>query len=355
MEPICTKIEQISIVVRDVDVVVQLFAEQYGIGPWLVANFGTKDGDGAFNSNSVEVKDVILHGKYVGDYGAKIGICDIGDFQIELIEPLDDRSLFAEYLQERGVGCQHMAIDNTIPFEEVLGKMAANGFPLSQLSKIDHGKEDCAFTDHMRLLGLDIELHNRPGGFEKPHIQPRLVPAKEGVKPLFDKIDQIACVVENVKETVKLLNDQYGIGPWLMVNFGDCHDGKDFISVEDAVLDGAEIGTYGIHMAACNSLNVQIELLEPTGEDDALGRFLKERGPGLHHISVNHTEDYEATAGRIREAGFTKGQTSLIDGKEVCGYMDHQDLLGIFLEIHQRGEDFELPEVKPEFYPEREG
>lgn len=354
MEPICTKIEQISIVVKDVEAVVRVFAEQYGVGPWLIANFGRVPGDEEFNSNAVEVKDVILRGKYVGDYGAKIGICDIGDFQIELIQPLGDRSLFSGYLKEHGTGCQHMAVDNTIPFEHVLGRMAANGFPLSQLSKIDHEKEDCAFVDHMRLLGLDIELHNRPGGFEKPPIQPQVIQAKEGVKPLFDKVDQIAFVVENVKETVKILNDQYGIGPWLMVNFGDCHDGKDFIAVEDAVIDGVEIGTYGVHMAACNSLNVQIELLEPTGEEDALGRFLKERGPGLHHISVNHPEDYEIVAERIRKAGFAGGQTSHIDHQEICGYTDHRDLLGIYLEIHKRGETFELPKVKPEFYPGNE-
>lgn len=351
MEPIGTKIEQISIVVKDVKAAVRVFAEQYGIGPWLIANFGNRPGDEAFNKNAVEVKDVILRGKYVGDYGAKIGICDIGDFQIELIEPLDNKSLFSGYMREHGVGCQHMALDSALSFEQVLGKMAANGFPLSQLSKIDHGKEDCAFADHMRLLGLDIELHNRPGGFEKPPIQPEIVPAKEGVAPLFDRVEQIAFVVEDVRQTVKLLNDQYGIGPWLMVNFGDCHDGKDFISVENAVIDGVEIGTYGVHMAACNALNVQIELLEPTGEADALGRFLKERGPGLHHISVHHPEAYETVKERICRAGFAGGQTSFIDGQEICGYTDHLELLGIYLEIHKRGENFELPKVKPEFYP----
>ncbi len=354
MEPICTKVEQISIMVENIDETVRVFTDEYGIGPWLIANFGNRPGDNAFNSNSVEVKDVYLHGKYVGDYAAKIAICDIGDFQIELLQPLDEKSLFSEYMNEFGVGCQHIAIDNTIPFEAVLGRMAAGGFPLSQLSKIDHGKEDCAFVDHMRLLGVHIELHNRPGGFEKPPIAPEIRPAKEGVPPLFDKIDQIAFVVEDVRETVKLLTDRYGIGPWLMVNFGDCHDGKEFIPVEDAVVDGREIGTYGVHMAACNSLNVQIELLQPTGEDDVLSRYLKEHGPGLHHISVNHPQDYEITDARIKEAGFTKGQTSFIDNQEICGYTDHMNLLGCYLEIHHRGETFELPKVKPEFYPPQE-
>ena len=351
MEPICNRVDQISIMVKDLDAVVRVFTDEYGIGPWTVANFGGKPGDEAFNGNAVEVKDVYLHGKYVGDYAAKIAICNIGDFQIELLQPLDDKSLFSEYMQELGVGCQHIALDLTVPFETALGRMAANGFPLSQLSKIDREKEDCAFVDHMRLLGVHMELRNRPGGFEAPPITPEIRPAKEGVTPLFHKVRQIAFVVEDVRATVKLLADQYGLGPFLMVNFGDCQDGKEFIPVEDAVVNGKAIGTYGVHMAACDIGDLQIELLQPVGDEDLLAAYLREHGPGLHHICVETTEDYETADARIKGAGFAKGQTAFIDRQELCGYTDHTELLGCYIEIQRRGENFQLPKVTPEFYP----
>src|SRR5579875_100272 len=36
--------------------------------------------------------------------------------------------------------------------------------------------------------------------------------------------------------------------------------------------------------------DARIELLEPTSDDSAVGRFLAKHGPGLHHIAV-HVED----------------------------------------------------------------
>lgn len=351
MEKLFTGIDQVSFVVENVDKVVRLLADHYGIGPWLIANFGKTDSED-FNSNSVLVEDVILEGRYVGYYGARIGVCEIDGFQIELIEPLDTHSLFSKYAKEYGVGAQHISVHRSAPFSEILGIMAANGYPLSQLSLIDR-REDCAFVDHMRTLGLHLEIQQRPENFKMPSIRPEFYPPDRIMKtlPLFDKVEQLAFVVEDLEKTVHLMNDVYGIGPWMLVDFGDCHDGKDFISVEDAVINGRPIGTYGVKMAVCNTLNVQIELLQPTGEEDALGRFLKERGPGLHHISIRHCADYGTTLKRIKSAGFEKGQSSLIDGQEVCSYCDHMDLLGIFLEIHHRSDHFTWPTVKPDVYP----
>jgi methylmalonyl-CoA/ethylmalonyl-CoA epimerase len=46
----------------------------------------------------------------------------------------------------------------------------------------------------------------------------------------------------------------------------------------------------------------RIELLEPTTEDSAVGRFLERRGPGLHHIALE-VHDIEAALARCRAAG----------------------------------------------------
>ncbi|MEX0836970.1 MAG: methylmalonyl-CoA epimerase [Gemmatimonadota bacterium] len=45
-----------------------------------------------------------------------------------------------------------------------------------------------------------------------------------------------------------------------------------------------------------------IELLEPTGPDTTVGRFLAKRGPGLHHIAYR-TPDIEAELERARARG----------------------------------------------------
>jgi methylmalonyl-CoA/ethylmalonyl-CoA epimerase len=47
---------------------------------------------------------------------------------------------------------------------------------------------------------------------------------------------------------------------------------------------------------------LQFELLEPLGEDSFVERFLRTRGPGFHHVTVE-VEDIEAAAAALRRAG----------------------------------------------------
>ena len=45
-----------------------------------------------------------------------------------------------------------------------------------------------------------------------------------------------------------------------------------------------------------------VELLQPLGEDTAVGKFLAKRGPGLHHVAYR-VEDIDATLATLRESG----------------------------------------------------
>ena len=48
--------------------------------------------------------------------------------------------------------------------------------------------------------------------------------------------------------------------------------------------------------------NTQWEVMEPTTDDSFLARFLKERGPGLHHVTFQ-VEDVERAAEILRASG----------------------------------------------------
>jgi methylmalonyl-CoA epimerase len=61
-----------------------------------------------------------------------------------------------------------------------------------------------------------------------------------------------------------------------------------------------------------------IELLEPTGPDSPVGRFLARRGPGLHHVAYR-TKDISAELARVRDAGF-----ELIDAAPRAGAFGHR-------------------------------
>lgn len=47
---------------------------------------------------------------------------------------------------------------------------------------------------------------------------------------------------------------------------------------------------------------LQMEILEPLGEEGFVARFLRERGPGFHHVTVE-VADIEQTAATMRDRG----------------------------------------------------
>ena len=58
----------------------------------------------------------------------------------------------------------------------------------------------------------------------------------------------------------------------------------------------------GVEAAALLVGQGRVELLEPTGEDTPVGRFLARRGPGMHHVALE-TDDVAATVRELSEAG----------------------------------------------------
>lgn len=62
------------------------------------------------------------------------------------------------------------------------------------------------------------------------------------------------------------------------------------------------VGEQGVRTAFLPAGDVRIELLEPTGPDTPVGRFLARRGAGVHHICFL-VEDLEAALRDLAAAG----------------------------------------------------
>ena len=63
-----------------------------------------------------------------------------------------------------------------------------------------------------------------------------------------------------------------------------------------------EIPDQKVRVAFFQIGEVRIELLEPTADDSPIARFLKEKGPGLHHIAYR-VENLPATLVALKVAG----------------------------------------------------
>lgn len=80
----------------------------------------------------------------------------------------------------------------------------------------------------------------------------------------------------------------------------------------------------------------KIELLEATGPDSAIARFIEKKGEGVHHIAFE-VEDIVAEMERLRKAGFTllnETPKQGADNKLVC-FVHPKSANGVLIELCQ--------------------
>ena len=104
----------------------------------------------------------------------------------------------------------------------------------------------------------------------------RLVADRSPVK----KLHHVAVAVESVDQSARFYRDVLGL------------DVAKTLTLENQ----------GLKVALIQAGDTEIELLEPTSEDNTVKRFLERRGPGLHHICFQ-VEDVEAAMRDLGERG----------------------------------------------------
>lgn len=146
-KPVFTKTMQIGIVVRDLDATVRRYAEDYGIGPWQFHEF--KPGD---------VKYWHEHGQPVESF-SRIATAMVGSVQWELIQPLSDTGILAQFLAEKGEGVHHIAVA-TPNFDETLAAETKRGNELALDCELngEFAGIKVAYLNTQRDLGVILEV-----------------------------------------------------------------------------------------------------------------------------------------------------------------------------------------------------
>ena len=78
------------------------------------------------------------------------------------------------------------------------------------------------------------------------------------------------------------------------------------------------VETQGVELVFVGTGDGKLEILEPTGPDTPVGRFLAKRGPGLHHVAYR-VEDIDATLAGLAAEGF-----EFIDERARSGAFGHR-------------------------------
>lgn len=110
-----TETLQIGIAVRDLEEAMHAYWEQYGVGPWSVLEMNP--------SNMTEmVKD-----DEPREYGMRCAVTMVGSVQRELLQPTDDRSIYADFLAEHGEGLHHVLVGTDESFDDTVDGLRRRG------------------------------------------------------------------------------------------------------------------------------------------------------------------------------------------------------------------------------------
>lgn len=97
-----------------------------------------------------------------------------------------------------------------------------------------------------------------------------------------------------------------------------------------------EVPQEGVRVAFIRCGESAIELLEPTGDDSPIARFLAKRGPGIHHLCLA-TDDVHAADAALRGAGFELLRPEPTKGAGGCWvqFVHPRSAGGVLLELSQ--------------------
>ncbi len=151
-EPVFTETTQIGIVVRDLDATLRRYCDDYGIGPWEIHEF-----------NAGNAEDLREDGEPV-ERAWRLAFTMVGQVMWELIEPLDDQSVYARFLAEKGEGVHHIAVA-TPSFHDTVAAQAKRGNTLVLSGTFSGAKVAYLPTD--RDLGVIIEVFSGTPAIER--------------------------------------------------------------------------------------------------------------------------------------------------------------------------------------------
>jgi hypothetical protein len=92
------EVVQIGVVVKELDRSIQVLSDVFGIGPFRIVNWPPAD--------RIDIQR-IYHGQ-PGEFTARMAFTELGPVELELIQPLEGESIWADFLEEHGEGIHHI-------------------------------------------------------------------------------------------------------------------------------------------------------------------------------------------------------------------------------------------------------
>jgi catechol 2,3-dioxygenase-like lactoylglutathione lyase family enzyme len=155
----------------------------------------------------------------------------------------------------------------------------------------------------------------------------------------FENFVQIGAIVENVEETVKVLTEVFGLGPFRIFDWPG--PGRENL---ERFYHG-QPAKFTARLAFTDIGNTELELIQPVEGPSIWADYLAEHGPGLHHIRFN-TYDLEPALEYLQGQGVDVAQMGHgVRPGSMFVNLDTEARVGFGLEIFKavRGTDGRAP------------
>lgn len=143
-------------------------------------------------------------------------------------------------------------------------------------------------------------------------------------------LDQIGIVVPDLHTITDELTRLFGIGPWRITEW-------PLADIEPEATYHGQEGNFRLLLAFAMVGNTQLEIIQPLDGENIFSDFLRDHGPGLHHIRLN-TPEFEEGVSALINAGINKmtSGTGVHYGSK-WAYFDTSKLLGgVLVELRSR-------------------
>lgn len=283
MKQIFNGIHQIGLVVRNIKETIEKYTNLYGIYPWNIWEY-----------NSQNVKNMKVYGRRT-NYKMILATCKSSNIDLEIIEPLDNKSTYSEYLKKNGEGLHHINY-TPLNYYSIIKLFKKNGLIITQYGNF-LGRHKYAYFNSENDLKHIVEISLNLQGFKRQEPKfsyPNDKKQEKSLSQLFYRIEQIGIIVKDIKETKSNFENKYGIYPWTSSELTLKPYCTNYLNEQNI--------TYNIHTARCKTGETELKLIQPIDKHGIFFEYLKNKGEGLHHISFS-VKDFDKTISILKNKG----------------------------------------------------
>ena len=142
-------VNHVCIAVKDAETKAKGLCQKLGAAPWA---FLIIEGP--------PIVEMSVRGE-ARNFRFKAAICEMEGCYLELIEPMDEVSIFHDFIRERGEGLHHVGVPVT-DIDSAVKEAEARGLGILSSAKWPNGAGGFAYLDTEASLGMVVELLQRP-------------------------------------------------------------------------------------------------------------------------------------------------------------------------------------------------